>query len=82
MTWSEGDTQHMTVTVRDVDTNDRVSDAEVRLTVHVPIIINNATDETDSDGEARFNVKVDDDAETGGTMTLILESQRMDMIQK
>ena len=61
-----GDTQHMTVTVRNVDTNDRVSDAEVRLTVDPPdSYSSSATDETDSDGEARFNVKVDDDAETG-----------------
>ena len=62
-----GDTQHMTVTVRNVDTNDRVSDAEVRLTVDPPDshYSSSATDETDSDGEARFNVKVDDDAETG-----------------
>ena len=61
-----GDTQHMTVTVRNVDTNDRVSDAEVRLTVDPPDSdSSSATDETDNDGEARFYVKVDDDAETG-----------------
>ena len=61
-----GDTQHLTVTVRNVDTNDRVSDAEVRLTVDPPdSYSSSATDETDNDGEARFDVKVDDDAETG-----------------
>jgi hypothetical protein len=61
-----GDTQHMTVTVRNVDTNDRVSDAEVRLTVDPPDSDSSSTtDETDNDGEARFDVKVDDDAETG-----------------
>lgn len=61
-----GDTQHMTVTVRNVDTNDRVSDAEVRLAVDLPDSdSSSATDETDNDGEARFDVKVDDDAETG-----------------
>jgi len=61
-----GDTQHMTVTVRNVDTNDRVSDAEVRLAVDPPDSdSSSATDETDNDGEARFDVKVDDDAETG-----------------
>jgi len=61
-----GDTQHITVTVRNDDTNNRVSDAEVRLTVDPPDSdSNSATDETDSNGEARFNVKIDDDAETG-----------------
>lgn len=61
-----GDTQHITVTVRNDDTNNRVSDAEVRLTVDPPDSdSNSATDETDSNGKARFNVKIDDDAETG-----------------
>lgn len=61
-----GDTQHITVTVRNDDTNDRVSDAEVRLTVDPPDSDSSSdTDETDNDGEARFDVKIDDDAETG-----------------
>ncbi|HXW11413.1 MAG TPA: MG2 domain-containing protein [Nitrososphaeraceae archaeon] len=61
-----GDTQHITVTVRNDDTNDRVSDAEVRLTVDPPDSdSSSATDETDNDGQARFDVKIDDDAETG-----------------
>ncbi|HZD33674.1 MAG TPA: hypothetical protein VE130_00600 [Nitrososphaeraceae archaeon] len=61
-----GDTQHVTVTVRNEDTNNRVSDADVRLTVDPPdSASSSATDETDDDGEARFDVKIDDDAETG-----------------
>lgn len=61
-----GDTQHITVTVRNEDTNNRVSDADVRLTVDPPDSdSSSATDETDGDGEARFDVKTDDNAETG-----------------
>ena len=61
-----GDTQHITVTVRNEDTNNRVSDAEVRLTVDPPDSdSSSATDDTDGNGEARFDVKIDDDAETG-----------------
>jgi hypothetical protein len=61
-----GDTQHITVTVRNEDTNNRVSDADVRLTVDPPDSdSSSATDETNGDGEARFDVKIDDNAETG-----------------
>jgi hypothetical protein len=61
-----GDTQHITVTVRNEDTNKRVSDADVRLTVDPPYgDSSTARDETDNDGEARFNVKIDDDADRG-----------------
>ena len=61
-----GDTQHITVTVRNEDTNNRVSDADVRLTVDPPDSdSSSATDETNRDGESRFDVRIDDNAETG-----------------
>ena len=61
-----GDTQHITVTVRNEDTNNRVSDADVRLKVDPPDSdSSSATDETNRDGESRFDVRIDDNAETG-----------------
>jgi 5-hydroxyisourate hydrolase-like protein (transthyretin family) len=61
-----GDTQDITVTVRNDDTSKRVSDADVRLTVYPPDSDStSATDDTDDDGKAKFKVKIDDDAETG-----------------
>jgi 5-hydroxyisourate hydrolase-like protein (transthyretin family) len=61
-----GDTQDITVTVRNDDTDKRISDAEVRLTVYPPDSDStSATDDTDDDGKAKFKVKIDDDAETG-----------------
>ena len=61
-----GDTQHMTVTVFNADTDKRVSDADVKLTVYPPESDStSAEDETDDDGEATFDVKIDDNAETG-----------------
>ncbi|MPZ06266.1 MAG: hypothetical protein GEU26_07590 [Nitrososphaeraceae archaeon] len=61
-----GDTQDITVTVRNDDTGKRISDAEVRLTVYPPDSDSTgANDDTDDDGVAEFKVKIDDDAETG-----------------
>jgi hypothetical protein len=61
-----GDTQDITVTVRNDDTGKRISDADVRLTVYPPDSDStSATDDTDDDGKAEFKVKIDDDAETG-----------------
>jgi 5-hydroxyisourate hydrolase-like protein (transthyretin family) len=61
-----GDTQDITVTVRNDDTGKRISDADVRLTVYPPDSDStSATDDTDDDGKAKFKVKIDDDAETG-----------------
>ena len=61
-----GDTQDITVIVRNDDTDKRVSDADVKLTVYPPDSDStSATDETDDDGEADFKVEIDDDAETG-----------------
>jgi 5-hydroxyisourate hydrolase-like protein (transthyretin family) len=61
-----GDTQDITVTVSNDDTGKRISDADVKLTVYPPDSDStSAKDETDDDGEAKFNVKIDDDAETG-----------------
>jgi hypothetical protein len=61
-----GDTQDITVIVRNDDTDRTVSDADVKLTVYPPDSDStSATDETDDDGEADFKVEIDDDAETG-----------------
>lgn len=61
-----GDTQDITVTVKNDDTGKRVSNADVKLTVYPPDSDSTtATDETDDDGEAKFKVKIDEDAETG-----------------
>src|SRR5918994_3285194 len=61
-----GDTQHITVTAFNDDTDNRVSDADVKLTVYPPDSDStSAEDETDNDGEATFDVKIDDNAETG-----------------
>jgi hypothetical protein len=61
-----GDTQDITVTVRNDDTGKRISAADVRLTVYPPDSDStSATDDTDDDGKAEFKVKIDDDAETG-----------------
>ena len=61
-----GDTQHVTVTVLNDDTDNQVSDANVKLTVYPPDSDStSAHDETDNNGEATFNVEIDDNAETG-----------------
>jgi hypothetical protein len=61
-----GDTQHITITVSNDDTNSKVSDANVRLTVDPPDSeSSSATDETSNNGEARFDVRIDDNAEIG-----------------
>lgn len=61
-----GDTQHVTVTVINDDTDNRVSDADVKLTVYPPDSDStSAEDKTDNDGKATFDVKIDDNAETG-----------------
>src|SRR5918995_3023141 len=61
-----GDTQHITVTAFNDDTDNRVSDADVKLTVYPPDSdLTSAEDETDNDGEATFDVEIDDNAETG-----------------
>src|ERR671919_126460 len=61
-----GDTQHITVTAFNDDTDNRVSDADVKLTVYPPDSDStSAEDESDNDGEATFDVKIDDNAETG-----------------
>lgn len=62
-----GDTQKVTVTVSDKDDRDvKITDAKVKLTVYPPQSDSTtADDKTDSDGEANFKVKIDDDAELG-----------------
>jgi hypothetical protein len=61
-----GDTQHIIVTVINDDTDNQVSDANVKLTVYPPDSDStSAHDETDNNGEATFDVEIDDSAETG-----------------
>ena len=61
-----GDTQHITVTVSNDDTDNRVSDANVKLTVYPPDSDStSAHDETGNNGKATFDVEIDDNAETG-----------------
>jgi 5-hydroxyisourate hydrolase-like protein (transthyretin family) len=61
-----GDTQHITATVLNDDTGDRVSNADVKLIVYPPDSDStSAEDETDNGGEVRFDVEIDDNAETG-----------------
>src|ERR687897_612403 len=61
-----GDTQHITVTVFNDDMDNRVSDADVKLTAYPPDSDStSAEDGTDNDGEATFDVEIDDNAETG-----------------
>ena len=63
---NRGDTQHITATVFNDDTDNYVSDADVKLTVYPPDSDStSAKDETDNDGETTFDVKIDDNAETG-----------------
>ena len=63
---NRGDTQHITATVFNDDTDNHVSDADVKLTVYPPDSDStSAKDETDNDGETTFDVKIDDNAETG-----------------
>lgn len=62
-----GDTQKITVTVLENDnSNDKISDADVKLSVHPPETDSTtAKDETNDDGKANFNVEISDDAEYG-----------------
>src|SRR5688572_22801563 len=61
-----GDTQHITVAVFNDDSGNHVSNADVKLTVYPQDSDStSAEDETDNDGEATFDVKIDDNAETG-----------------
>ena len=63
---NRGDTQHITATVFNDDTDNHVSEADVKLTVYPPDSDStSANDETDNDGEATFDVEIDDNAETG-----------------
>ena len=62
-----GTTQKIFVTVtEDGNTNDKISGADVKLTVYPPETDSTtAKDETDEDGEASFDVKISDNAEYG-----------------
>jgi 5-hydroxyisourate hydrolase-like protein (transthyretin family) len=62
-----GDTQKITVTVLGNDnSNDKISDADVKLSVHPPETDSTtAEDETNDDGKANFDVEISDDAEYG-----------------
>lgn len=61
-----GSTQHITVTVRNDDSNNRVDDADVELTVEPPEgDSSTASTESNDNGVAKFDVKIDSDAVTG-----------------
>jgi hypothetical protein len=62
-----GNTQKINVIVtEDGNTKDKISGADVKLTVHPPETESTtAKDETDEDGKANFDVKISDDAEYG-----------------
>jgi hypothetical protein len=62
-----GNTQKINVMVtEDGNTKDKISGADVKLTVHPPETESTtAKDETDEDGKANFDVKISDDAEYG-----------------
>jgi hypothetical protein len=62
-----GNTQEITVTVSDNDnSDDKLSNANVKLVVYPPETDSTtAKDETDDAGEAKFNVKISDEAEYG-----------------
>jgi hypothetical protein len=61
-----GDTQHITVNVRNDDTDNEVSGANVKLTVYPPDSDStSANDKTDKNGKATFDVDIDGNAETG-----------------
>jgi len=62
-----GNTQKITVMLtEDGNTKDKISGADVKLTVHPPETDSTtAKDETDEDGKANFDVKISDDAEYG-----------------
>jgi methionine-rich copper-binding protein CopC len=62
-----GNTQKIFVTVtEDGNTNDKISGADVKLTVYPPETDSTtAKDETDEDGKASFDVKISDNAEYG-----------------
>jgi hypothetical protein len=61
-----GDTQHITVTAFNDNTGNIVPNADVKLTVYPPHSEStSAEDDTDENGDASFNVKIDDSAETG-----------------
>ena len=62
-----GNTQQITVMVtEDGNSKDKISGADVKLTVYPPETDSTtAKDETDDDGKANFDVKIADDAEYG-----------------
>jgi 5-hydroxyisourate hydrolase-like protein (transthyretin family) len=63
----KGNTQQITVMVtEDGNSKDKISGADVKLTVYPPETDSTtAKDETDDDGKANFDVKIADDAEYG-----------------
>jgi hypothetical protein len=62
----QGDTQKITVTVRDANSNDKISDAFLKLAVEPPSgKIGTGTANTDDNGQATFNIRISSDADTG-----------------
>ena len=62
----QGDTQKITVTVRDANTNDKISDAFVKLAIDPPSgKVATGSSHTDDNGQTTFNVRISSDADTG-----------------
>jgi hypothetical protein len=61
-----GDTQKITVTVRDANTNDKISDAFVKLAIDPPSgKVATGSSHTDDNGQTTFNIRISSDADTG-----------------
>ena len=62
----QGDTQKITVTVRDANTNDKISDAFVKPAIDPPSgKVGTGSSHTDDNGQTTFNVRISSDADTG-----------------
>ena len=62
----QGDTQKITVTVRDANTNNKISDAFVKLAIDTPSgKVATGSSHTDDNGQTTFNVRISSDADTG-----------------
>jgi len=62
----QGDTQKVTVIIRDANSNDKIGDAFIKLAIEPPSgKIGTGTANTDDNGQATFNIHISSDADTG-----------------
>jgi hypothetical protein len=62
----QGDTQKITVTIRDANTNNKISGAFVKLAIDPPSgKVATGSSQTDDNGQTTFNVRISSDADTG-----------------